>query len=80
MIKEDRFVESSHNKFFQMGKDFLEVCPKCKSKKISIRRRRTPKYRCQACKNEFDDPKTRLAYTTQKQKKEIGKQYSNPDE
>ena len=52
-----------------MGKDFLEVCPKCKSKKISIRRRRTPKYKCQDCKNEFDDPKTRLAYKTQKQKK-----------
>ena len=52
-----------------MGKDFLEVCPKCKSKKISIRRRRTPKYKCRDCKNEFDDPKTRLAYTTQKQKK-----------
>lgn len=63
-----------------MGKDFLEVCPKCKSKRISIRSRRTPKYRCRDCKNEFDDPKTRLAYTTQKQKKEIGKQYSNPDE
>ena len=80
MIKEDRFVEHTHNKFFQMGKDFLEVCPKCKSKDILIRRRKTPKYRCKVCKNEFDDPKTRIAITTQKQRKEIGKQYSNLDE
>ena len=80
MIKEDRFVERSHNKFFQMGKDFVEVCPKCKSKDISIRKRRTQKYYCQVCKNEFDDPKTRIAYTTKKQRIEIGKQYSNPDE
>ena len=80
MIKEDRFVERSHNKFFQMGKDFVEVCPKCKSKDISIRQRRTPKYYCKACKNEFDDPKTMLPYTTRKQQKEIGKKYSNPDE
>jgi ribosomal protein L37AE/L43A len=62
-----------------MSKDFLEVCPKCKSKIISVRRRKTPKYRCQDCKNEFDDPKTRIVYITQKQRKEIGKQYSYPD-
>ncbi len=80
MIKEDRFVEQSHNKFFQMGKHFLEVCPKCKSNEIMIRRRKTPKYRCKACKNEFDNPKTRLSYRMQKQKNEIVKQYSNPDE
>ena len=30
--KEDEFAERSHNKFFQMGKDFIEVCPECKSK------------------------------------------------
>jgi transposase-like protein len=63
-----------------MGKDFVEICPKCKSKDIAIRQRKTPKYYCTACKNEFDDPKTMLPNTTRKQQKEIGKQYSNPDE
>ena len=63
-----------------MDKDFLEVCPKCKSKIITIRRRKIPKYRCHVCKNEFDNPKTILAHTTQKQRNEMGKQYSNPDE
>lgn len=81
MIKEkNKFVEQSHNKFYQMAKDFIEVCPKCRSNHISIRRRKIPKYRCQACKNEFDDPKTKIAYKTPKQKREIGKQYSNPNE
>ena len=62
-----------------MSKDFLEVCPRCESKNISVRARKTPKYRCQDCKNEFDDPKAKIVYVTQKQRKEIGKQYSNPD-
>jgi transposase-like protein len=66
LIKKDRFVERSHNKFFQMSKDFLKVCPKCGSNSINIRRRKIPKYRCQTCKNEFDNPKAKIAYTTQK--------------
>lgn len=80
MIKEkNKFVKPSRNKFYQMAKDFIEVCPKCGSNDISVRRRTIPKYRCQACKNEFDDPKTKIVEKTLKQKKEIGKQYPNPD-
>jgi transposase-like protein len=78
--EEDKFIERSHNKFFQMGKDFFKVCPKCKSKNILVRRRKTPKYVCQNCGNEFDDPKTKIVYKTRKQKYDFGRQYSNPDE
>ena len=81
MIKEENeFVERSHNKFLQTTQDFIEVCPKCKSINISIRQRKIPKYRCQDCKNEFDDPKAKIVYTTQKQRHDFGRQYSNPDE
>lgn len=62
-----------------MAKDFIAVCPKCESIDITIRRRKTPKYRCAGCHNEFDDPKAKIVYTTQKQKKDFGQQYSNPD-
>lgn len=80
MIKEEnKFVEKSHNKFKEIAKDFVVVCPKCKDYHITIRRRKKPKYYCQKCKNEFDNPKAKIAYTTPKQKQEIGKQYSNPD-
>ena len=81
MIKEeDEFVERSHNKFIQMAKDFIAVCPKCESTKITIRKRKAPKYRCHGCGNEFDDPKTKIVYKTHKQKNDFGRQYSNPDE
>ena len=81
MIKEkDKFVERSTNKFLQIAKDFIEVCPKCKSKDIFIRNRKTPKYRCQNCGNEFDDPKALIVNQTTKQKNDYGKQYYNPDE
>jgi len=81
LIKEkDESVERSHNKFRQIAKDFIAVCPKCESNKITIRKRKTPKYRCHDCGNEFDDPKAKIVYTTQKQRKDYGKQYSNPDE
>ena len=81
MIKEkNEFVGQSHNKFRQMAKDFIAVCPKCESTKITIRRRKTPKYRCHDCGNEFHHPKTRIVYTTQKQKNDYGRRYSNPDE
>jgi transposase-like protein len=80
LIKEqDEFVERSHNKFAQIAKDFFAVCPKCKSNKISIRKRKTPKYKCHNCGNEFDNPKANIAYKTQKQKDDFGRQYSNPD-
>ena len=81
MIKEkDESVKRSHNKFRQIAKDFIAVCPKCESTKITIRKRRTPKYRCHDCGNEFDDPKAKIVYTTKKQKHDYGQQYSNPDE
>ena len=81
MIKEENeFVEQSHNRFLQMAKDFVEVCPKCKSIHISIRKRKIPKYKCQDCGNEFDDPKAKFVYKTQKQRNDFGVQYSNPDE
>jgi transposase-like protein len=80
LIKEEgTFVERSHNKYVQMAKDFIAVCPKCESIDISIRKRKTPKYRCEGCHNEFDDPKAKTVYTTKKQKHDFGRQYSNPD-
>ena len=63
-----------------MAKDFIAVYPKCESTKITIRKRKAPKYRCHGCGNEFDDPKTRIVYKTHKQKNDFGRQYSNPDE
>jgi ribosomal protein L37AE/L43A len=80
LIEENKFVEQSHNKFLQIVRDFDRVCPKCESNKISIRNRKTPKYKCQNCKNEFDDPKAKIEYKTSKQHKDYGRQYSNPDE
>ncbi len=81
MIKEEnKLVEQSHNKYNQIAKNFIEVCPKCKSDNISIRKRKTPKYRCESCHNEFDDPKAKIVYTTHKQRYDFGRQYSNPDE
>ena len=80
MIKEEnKFFGQNHNSFLQTTQDFIEVCPQCKRKNISSRQRKTPKYRCQDCKKEFDNPKAEIVYRTQKQRKEIGKQYSNPD-
>ena len=78
--EENEFVERSHNIFLQIAKDFVEVCPKCKSIKISIRKRKIPKYKCQNCGNEFDNPKEKKAYQTPKQKQEFDMQYPNPDE
>jgi len=63
-----------------MTKDFIAVCPKCKSTSISIRKRKTPKYICKDCGDEFDDPKATINYKTAKQKDDFGRQYSNPDE
>ena len=77
---EDDFVEQSHNTFRQMAKDFIAVCPKCERMKITIRKRKTPKYRCHDCGNEFDDPNAKIVNKTQKQKDDFGRQYSNPDE
>jgi transposase-like protein len=77
--KKNRFIEQSDNKFLQITRDFVEVCPKCKSINISVRQRKIPKYRCQDCKNEFDDPKAKIAYTTHKQRYDFGRQYSNSD-
>ena len=80
MITEvNQFVERNYNSFLQTTQDFIEVCPKCKRKNISSRQRKIPKYLCQDYKNEFDNPKTKIVYITQKQRKEFGKQYSNPD-
>jgi DNA-directed RNA polymerase subunit M/transcription elongation factor TFIIS len=63
-----------------MGRDFVEMCPNCNSIHISVRKRKTPKYRCHDCGNAFDDPKAKIVYKTQKQKNDFGRQYSNPDE
>ena len=80
MTKEkDKFDERSHNKYRQIAKDFIAVCPKCESSKIYIRKRKIPKYVCMKCGNEFDDPKAKIVDKTQKQKDDYGKQYSNPD-
>jgi transposase-like protein len=76
---ENRFVERSNNIFLQLVRDFDRVCPKCKSIKISNRTRKTPKYKCQDCGNEFDDPKAMIIPKTQNQINDFGKQYHNPD-
>ena len=77
--KKSRFFKPSNNIFLQIARDFDEVCPNCESIHISVRRRKIPKYYCQICKNEFDDPKAEFAYITQKQRGEIGIQHPNPD-
>ena len=81
MIKEiNKFIGQSDNRFLQIARDFVEVCPNCKSFHIHIRNRKTPKYNCQNCGNKFDDPKAKIVYKTQKQRKEYGRQYQNPDQ
>ena len=77
--RNSKFVERSDNKFLQIARDFLEICPKCNSIHVFVRQRKRPKYYCNDCKNEFDDPKAKIAYKTYKQKMEQGKKYSNPD-
>jgi transposase-like protein len=77
--KTNRFFEPSNNIFLQIARDFVEICPKCESNKISVRRRNIPKYHCQVCKNEFDNPLAEIVHKTIKQQREIGRQYSNPD-
>ena len=79
ITEKNEFVERNYNSFLQTTQDFIEVCPKCKRTNISSRQRKKPKYRCLDCKNEFDNPNAKMVYITQKQRKEIGKQYSNPD-
>jgi transposase-like protein len=81
LIKEkDEFIEQSHNTYRQIAKDFDAVCPKCESIKITIRKRKTPKYRCHDCGNEFDDPKASISYKTRKQKYDFGRHYDSPDD
>lgn len=80
MPEKNYVVGRSCNKFLQMGRDFVEVCPNCNSIRISVRKRKTPKYRCHACGNAFDDLKAKIVYKSQKQKNDFGRQYSNPDE
>lgn len=63
--------------FLQITSDFDRVCPKCKSIAISTRTRKKPKYKCQHCDNEFDNPKAKIEYKTFKQK---SRQYSYLDE
>ena len=77
--KTNRFIEQSDNKFLQIARDFVEVCPKCSSINIFVRQRKTPKYYCKVCKNEFDNPKATIEHKTSKQRNEIGKQYHNVD-
>ena len=78
--EENKFVEQSHNRFLQTARDFIKVCPKCKSIHISVRTRKTPKYKCQYCDNEFDDPNAKIVHKTLTQQRDYGRQYSNPDE
>lgn len=78
--KKNRFIEQYDNKFLQIARDFVEVCPKCKSIHISVRKRKIPKYKCQDCDNEFDNPKAEIVDKTQQQKNDFGRHYHNPDE
>ena len=65
LIKEKKEgVGRSDNIFLQIGRDFVEVCPKCKCIKISVRKRKIPKYKCHDCGNEFDNPKALIVHKT----------------
>ena len=77
---ENKFVERSHNIFLQTAREFIKVCPKCKSIHITTRTRKIPKYKCQYCDNEFDNPKAKIVHKTLKQQRDFGMHYSNPDE
>ena len=72
-------VGRSDNIFLQTARDFIEVCPNCESIHISVRQRKIPKYYCQICKTEFDNPKAEIVHITQKQRREIDIQHPNPD-
>jgi transposase-like protein len=77
--KISRFTEPSDNRFLQTVRDFDEVCPNCIGRNISVRLRKIPKYHCQDCKNDFDNPKAEIVYITHKQRYDFGRLYSNPD-
>jgi transposase-like protein len=77
---ENKFIERSYNIFLQTARDFVKVCPKCKSIHISIRNRKKPKYKCVYCGNEFDDPNAMILHKTLKQQRDFARRYSNPDE
>jgi DNA-directed RNA polymerase subunit M/transcription elongation factor TFIIS len=81
LIKEENeFVERSHNRFLQTARDFVKVCPNCKSIHITTRTRKKPKYKCQYCGSEFDNPKAKIVNKTSKQQRDYGRHYHNPDE
>lgn len=80
MKEENIFGELSRNKLFQITKDFNRVCPKCGSIRVTVRTRKKPKYKCNHCDNEFDDPKAKNEYKTFKQIRNYDKQYSYLDE
>ena len=80
ITEKNEFVEQNHNGFLQTARDFVKVCPKCNNFHITTRTRKNPKYKCDKCGNEFDNPKAKIVYTTQKQRNDFGRQYSNPDE
>lgn len=77
---ENLFVKQYHNKFLQTARDFVKVCPECKSIHITVRNRKKPKYKCQYCDIEFDNPNAEIVHKTQKQIKDFGRHYHNPDE
>lgn len=41
------------------GVPMVTVCPECDRPKITARKRKTPKYRCDACRARFEEPATR---------------------
>ena len=71
---ENKFVEQSRNIFLQTARDFIKVCPECKSINISTRNRKTPKYKCRLCDNEFDNPKAKIVHTSLTQRRNYGRQ------
>jgi transposase-like protein len=80
ITEKNEFIGQSDNIFLQIARDFVEVCPNCKSFHIHIRKRKTPKYDCQNCGNKFDNPKAKILHKTNKQRHDHGRQYQNPDQ
>jgi len=80
LLRKKHEFEPSLNKYLQITRDFVKVCPKCNSIHITTRTRKKPKYKCQHCDNEFDNPKAEIEHITLKQQGDYTRQYPNPDE
>ena len=80
MKKEDRVDDQPNDHSLQTTRNFEKVCPKCESISVSTRTRKKPKYKCNHCDFEFDDPKVLINYKMFNHKRNYGRNYSFFDE